>query len=316
MVTKRPAYARVMVPYSIANFGALFDIAGLAIRGVSEEVSVRFYPGEEGLEIEVRGAGSSMVPTAPLENTAGIAALALLSKAGAKGRVEVEIFKQCPPKSGLGSSGASAAGVVAALSRALGANLAASELIEAAAQGEKASAGVPHYDNVSASLLGGIAIVHPKAKAVAKLAPPPNMGLAVVTPEVSYSTQEARAALPDHVRLKDYVEQCRLACLEVLAIKSGDLKLLGKLVTMERIVSGARARLIPGYSEAKAEALKAGAYGFSICGAGPSVFAIVDKGREAMVAARIAEAFERAGVRAKVVNVKPSVRGVRVVEVH
>ncbi|RLG50904.1 MAG: hypothetical protein DRN96_06575 [Thermoproteota archaeon] len=50
-----PAYAKVLVPYSIANFGALFDIAGLAIEGVSEEISVRFHPGEEGFEVRVRG---------------------------------------------------------------------------------------------------------------------------------------------------------------------------------------------------------------------------------------------------------------------
>ena len=59
----------------------------------------------------------------------------------------------------------------------------------------------------------------------------------------------------------------------VAALASGDYALLGRAID-DRIAEPARARLLPGFPEAKAAALAAGALGSSISGSGPTVFAL------------------------------------------
>ena len=59
----------------------------------------------------------------------------------------------------------------------------------------------------------------------------------------------------------------------------------------DRIAEPARAGLLPGFAEAKAAALAAGALGSSISGSGPTAFALA-RGRES--AERIAAAMEAA----------------------
>jgi homoserine kinase len=86
----------------------------------------------------------------------------------------------------------------------------------------------------------------------------------------------------------------------VAALAAGDYDLLGRAID-DRIAEPARARLLPGFREAKAAGLKAGALGSSISGAGPSVFALVrgpatgQRVGEAMI-----EAYAGCGQRAQV----------------
>ena len=61
-----------------------------------------------------------------------------------------------------------------------------------------------------------------------------------------------------------------------------------------------RKTLIPGFDSAKEAALKAGADGFCISGAGPTVFAITDKKEQKeIIAAAIVKAFESEGIPAQ-----------------
>jgi homoserine kinase len=82
----------------------------------------------------------------------------------------------------------------------------------------------------------------------------------------------------------------------VWAFASGDLALLGRALD-DAIAEPARAPLLPGFAEAKAAALGAGALGCSISGAGPSSFAFAADELAAEVVARaMAEAYEAHGV--------------------
>ncbi|MGH7631175.1 MAG: homoserine kinase, partial [Gemmatimonadales bacterium] len=69
--------------------------------------------------------------------------------------------------------------------------------------------------------------------------------------------------------------------------------LLGRALD-DRIAEPARARLLPGFREAKAAALDAGALGASISGAGPTAFALVRGDDAARVVAAAMEAAYRA----------------------
>jgi homoserine kinase len=73
----------------------------------------------------------------------------------------------------------------------------------------------------------------------------------------------------------------------VAALARSDYELLGRAID-DRIAEPVRASLLPGFTEAKAAALGAGALGSSISGSGPTAFALT---RGPAVAARVAEAM-------------------------
>jgi homoserine kinase len=100
----------------------------------------------------------------------------------------------------------------------------------------------------------------------------------------------------------------------VAALFVGDLRLLGRSVD-DRIAEPARRHLLPGFAEAKAAALEAGALGASISGSGPTAFALADGELDA---ARVAEAmrlaYEGAGVSCTVRVAQVDGRGARLVQ--
>jgi homoserine kinase len=82
----------------------------------------------------------------------------------------------------------------------------------------------------------------------------------------------------------------------VAALALDDYELLARSVD-DRIAEPARAGLLPGFAEAKAAALDAGALGSSISGSGPTAFALA-RGRESAdrIAAAMAAAYIARGV--------------------
>jgi homoserine kinase len=74
------------------------------------------------------------------------------------------------------------------------------------------------------------------------------------------------------------------------ALAANDLALLGRALD-DRIAEPVRAALVPGFTEAKQAAMRAGALGGSLSGSGPTSFALTD-GDD--VAARVADAMRDA----------------------
>jgi homoserine kinase len=82
----------------------------------------------------------------------------------------------------------------------------------------------------------------------------------------------------------------------VAAFASGDLELLGRAVD-DQIAEPARAALLPGFVEAKAAALRAGALGGSISGAGPTSFYFTDNdATAATIAAAVRSEYAGRGI--------------------
>jgi homoserine kinase len=90
--------------------------------------------------------------------------------------------------------------------------------------------------------------------------------------------------------------------------------LIGKSM-LDAIVEPARAFLIPGYQQVKENALKAGACGVAISGAGPAMIAIVNKkkGDSSKIAEAMKEGFKSAGFNASAFATRPG-GGVRLLE--
>ena len=289
----------VRAPATSANLGPGFDIFGVALSEPFDVVRVRRVS-EAGLKVTVKGRFSGGISNMPEENTAGLAAKTLLKELNIQEGVEIEVEKGIKPGMGLGSSAASAVATIYALNILFNLNLTKEDMIRFSAQGERASAGAPHADNVSASLLGGFVLVKPHTYEAISIEPPPNLVFCVAMPEVEpppKKTGVARSILPRCVNLGKVVHNTSMACWMVASLMKGDVMGFGRAM-QDVIVEPRRAKMIPGYSEVKRLALEAGAAGVVISGAGPTMLAVLDKStsKPEAVAEAMRKGFESAGL--------------------
>jgi len=179
----------------------------------------------------------------------------------------------------MGSSAASAAATAVAFDRLFQLKLDDNTLVECAGIGEVASAGSIHYDNVSASVLGGFVIVRTDPLDVIKIMPPKDLRLCIAVPKIDVppkKTKVSRSVVPKNIELKDAIVNLSNAAAIVAGFVKGDSELVGRSIK-DIIVEPARQHLIPGFVAVKKNALKSGALGVTISGAGPSVIAFATK---------------------------------------
>jgi homoserine kinase len=179
----------------------------------------------------------------------------------------------------MGSSAASAAAAALAFNKLFNLKLDNKTLVKFAGMGEKGSAGTIHYDNVAASLLGGFVVVKTKPFDVIKLDPPKDLVLCVAIPKIKVpakKTKMSRSVIPKTVKLSDLTTNLSNAAAIVSGFLLKDTDLIGRSI-QDVIVEPARKQLIPGFSKVKSNALKAGALGVTISGAGPSIISFSKK---------------------------------------
>jgi homoserine kinase len=278
-------------PGSIGNVGPGLDILGLAVAGDGDAVRAQWLS-EPG--IRMLDPGHPELPREAERHTSGLAARAVLRRVGetaAGGRgIGLSVRKGLPLSGGQGGSAASAVAGAVAVNALLGAPLGLLDLIEVCLDAEEAVAG-RHADNIAPSLLGGLVLIRSMDPLdVVRLPVPADLHVVLARPEQRMRTAEARAVLPRDVPRAVALHQAAQVAAMVAALALEDYALLARSVD-DRIAEPARAGLLPGFAEAKAAALQAGALGSSISGSGPTAFALA-RGRES--ADRIAGAMEAA----------------------
>ena len=286
-------WVKVFAPATVANVGPGFDVLGFALDEPGDHVEVRKRSGNAVEITEITG-DNGLLPRDLLRNTAGIGVVETLRLLDIDGGVEVRLHKNMPLGSGLGSSGASSVAASYAVNVLFGTRLSKNDLIPPCMKGEEIACGTPHADNVAPAMLGGFVLVRSyEPLDIIQLPSPKALVAVVVTPQYEVKTRDARAALPKQVALRDAVSNWGNVSAIIAALYQNDVKLLGRALD-DRIIEPVRAPLIPGYYDVKKAALESGAYGVSISGAGPSVFAITDdrgKGRE--IGKSMQEAFQK-----------------------
>jgi homoserine kinase len=268
-------------------------VLGCAVAGARDEITVarRDEPG-----IEVADAGHPDLPRDASRHTAALAAAAVMRRAGAKHGLTLWCRKGLPLSGGQGGSAASAVAGAVATNALLGNPLGTDALLASCLDAESTVAG-RHLDNIAASLLGGIVLVRTLDPIeVIKLPVPTGLILVLAQPAQRLTTVESRRALPEQVPLSDVIQQMGNTGAMVAACYTGDVAMFGRAID-DRVAEPARARLLPGFLDAKRAALKAGAYGVSISGAGPSAFAVVSDDKTAhAVAVAMRDAYVGAGL--------------------
>jgi homoserine kinase len=295
-------------PCSTANLGPGYDVFGLALDALEDRVTLS-RSGDPGISLSVSG---SDIPIGLEMNSAGRVVKRMTADFGIKSGIKVQIQKGIPAGYGMGSSGASAAAAALAFNALFELNIELNALVEYAAEGELASAGSRHYDNVSASLLGGFVIsrfLRGKEPRFIKLTPPSDLFVVVAVPQVTVpkqKTQIARGVLPQQVPLASVVHNVSAACTIVAGFASGDVETIASGID-DVIVEPARKNLIAGYEEVKKLASEAGALAVTISGAGPSMISVLKTDKRSVAVAEAMKAgFAQVGVASQAVRCRPS----------
>ena len=303
--------ATASAPASIGNVGVGFDILGQAF-DAARDVVTAVRDDRPGVRLmHVSGLVRSL-PAEPLNNTALAAAQAVLTAAGASGGLRLSIVKGVPLAAGMGGSAASAVAAAAAANAVLGDPFTIEELLPFALEGERVASDPPHWDNVMASLLGGLVLAAREQPAlVTRLPVPAGVTAIVLHPSASVETRMARSILAPQVPLQLAVEHSRRVAAFVAGCATNDVELI-RAGLEDLLVEPQRQHLLPVLPDVKAAALGAGALGASFSGSGPSVFAwALDETAEAVERA-MANAFAAAGVQARAYRASVASDGVRV----
>jgi homoserine kinase len=287
--------ATAFAPGGVGNVGPGLDILGLAVAGAGDEVRVEWTssPG-----IQVLDPGHASLPSDPMRHSSALAARAVLAAAGERLErrgLAIRVRKGLPLSGGQGGSAASAVAGAVAANALIGQPLDRKGLLAACLEAEEVVAG-RHLDNIAPSLLGGIVLIRcMETPDLVQLPVPDELMVVLVRPEQQMRTADARAVLPASLGRDVALHQAAQVGAIVAALALGDYELLGRAID-DRIAEPARARLLPGFAEAKAAALAAGALGSSISGSGPTAFALT-RGRPAAerVAAAMVRAYAAAG---------------------
>jgi homoserine kinase len=259
---------RVFAPATVANVACGYDVLGFAIDSPGDEIVVR-NSSKPGLRITAITGDGGKLPKDPEHNTAGVAALDLLKHLGMLDRgIEMEIHKKMPFGSGLGSSSASAVAGAYAVNKLIGEPLSKRQLLPFA----------------------GIVFIRSNEELdIAQIPAPKNLWAAVVHPDIEILTKVAREILPKEIPLVNATQQIGNLGGLILGLIQEDYGLISRSIH-DVIAEPRRQKLIPDFYKAKRAALAAGALGFSISGAGPSVFALCE-GEE--TASKVGTAVEK-----------------------
>lgn len=301
---------RVYAPGCIGNIGPGLDVLGLAVAGAGDlvEATLADEPG-----VRLLDAGHPDLPTDAGCHASSLAAGEVLRLSGAARGIDLRLEKGLPLAGGQGGSAASAVAGAVAANELLGGPLDRDGLLAAALAAESAVAG-RHLDNIAPCLLGGAILIRAMDPPdLVHLPVPPELWVALALPEQRLRTADGRAVLPGQVPLATALHQAAQVAAMVAGFALNDYPLLGRAVD-DRIAEPARAPLLPGFAEARAAALQAGALGSSISGSGPSSFALCRGEPSARrVADAMTSAYRRRGMACETRIAQPDLQGARIV---
>lgn len=278
----------VNVPATSGNLGPGFDVLGMALDFYNElYVESDGKPG--ALRIEVHGEGVQSVPRD--QSNVIYQALSRVFKAAKKKVPSVKLVcvNRIPLTRGLGSSSAALLSGLLAGNRLLGNKFSRNQILNWATEMEG------HPDNVAPALLGGIqASAWIDGSVLTSSWPVPKLDAVVAIPKFELSTKKARAILPRLLPMKDAIANLSYVALMRDAL-SMQYHLLPSLLN-DQWHEPYRAKLVPGFYQVKRAALKAGALGVILSGAGPTMLSFAFEKDASVIASAMKKAFSSARV--------------------
>jgi homoserine kinase len=291
------ASVTVRVPASSSNLGAGFDCVGVAVG--------------RWLRLRARRASAGAAATAPvtLERAGTLAALdgpaeqdwlyrgfaAACRRAGqpVPPGLVLAAESEIPVARGLGSSAAAIVAGAVAATALLGLALDAPAIAALATELEG------HPDNVAPAAFGGANLVvpGPDGDIVTPLVVHASLAFVFAVPDFTVETKLARAVLPATLPHAQAVRAAAKSAALVQGLAHGDPRLLAAALDDVLHVPFRRS-LVRGYDEVTGAARRAGAYGATLSGSGPTLVALAPLAQAAAVGAAMVRAWRDCAVSA------------------
>ncbi|NRA62891.1 MAG: homoserine kinase [Pseudobacteriovorax sp.] len=296
----------IFSPGTIGNFGSGFDILGACLEGIGDRFT---FQQADAYRISIKGLDASLIPTDIASNTVTIAARKLYELTGHDKPFEVTIHRELPSSGGLGSSAASSVAGAMAAAKFCGLERDFPLIIEAALTAEASVSG-RHLDNILPCLFGGICLQKaPDSLEYYQIPLGMDLQTILILPNTKIKTADSRLALPPHLLQSEWIKEMASCSLLISGILQGDRKQISSALDSpysERY----RHHLLPGFSQLKSQLLdRDDVYGFSLSGAGPTCFALVNE--DCDFQAIKDKAYQAFGQNTKFIRSKVSQQGAR-----
>jgi homoserine kinase len=292
----------VRVPATTANLGPGFDCIGAALTLYNDFKFTCLNQGET--VIRVVGAEAAKVDTDG-KNLLYQAFLELYQHLGkTPPPVEIEIKLGVPLARGLGSSATAIVGGLVAANILAGEPLTQQQVMDLAISMEG------HPDNVVPARL---AATGANGWEICDVPWDETIIPVVAIPDFELSTAEARRVLPTEYSRADAIFNAAHLGLLLRGLATGKKSWI-QAAMQDKIHQPYRKSLIQGFDAVLDAAVKAGAYGMVISGAGPTLLALTDTNYTLDVVAAMAIAWQELGVKAEVRSLTIDNQGAVVIE--
>lgn len=261
----------IFAPATVANVSCGYDAMGFALETLGDKMVFSKTTSKAIVISKIEGAN---LPFEANKNVAGVVADLMLKDSKADFGLDIEIYKNYIPGSGLGSSAASSSGTAYAVNELLGKKYSNLELTKFAMQGEVAACGSAIADNVAACLFGGFILVRSyKPLDIINIPTPINLVATIIHPQIEIKTEDARKVVPQNIPLKTAISQWANVGGLISGLYESNYTNIGNSL-VDLVAEPARKQLIPYFDVLKNESIASGALGFGISGSGPSMFAL------------------------------------------
>jgi homoserine kinase len=319
LIEKFRRKVRIRIPATTSNLGPGFDALGMALK-LYNEIEVSWLREHGDVHTEIEGEGFAQLPRGE-KNPIVQAFRLILPKTRFPYAMRMRMKNRIPLARGLGSSAAARLGGL--LAAAALRDFRESAVADMVAQ---AVALEGHPDNVIPAFHGGLCVsiwdgVHGNVALGEgggrhplwlRLKIPRDLGVVVCMPDFEVSTEKARKLLPAKVPLKDAVHNVQRTALLIGALERGELGLL-RVAMDDLLHQPYRRPLMRGMDSVIAAAVRAGAFGAALSGAGPTILALTLRGpKQAKIGREMQKAFFRSGVESRYLALDVEPTGARI----
>ena len=281
-------------PASIGNISVGFDVLGAAVAPIDgtklgDTVTVR---SSDEYSFEMTGPWCSKLADlkeSGKKNLVQACAEYFLEQLpeDRKKTFKIELFKNMPVGSGLGSSASSVVAAFSSLNQFFAKPFDDKELLLMMGKLEGSVSGSVHYDNVAPAFLGGIQLMTLTQSHICVPVPHfENWYWVLAYPGISLATSEMRALLPQKYERSTTIEYGRNLATFVQASFTKNEKLAIE-VLKDVLAEPYRKSKIPGFEEAVKQMSEIGMLVSGISGSGPTMFSVTDSLEKAKEAKKI-----------------------------
>ena len=259
---------------TVANLSCGFDILGLCLNEPYDEIII-MKNNDKVVKLEILDSPYKNIPIDPNLNTGGVPAQKIIKDLNLDFGFNIQIKKGIPLCGGLGSSAATASGVVYGINKLLDNKLSNKQMLFYSLEGEKVSVSNAHADNIAPCLLGGLTLIKNTNPLDIIKIPISDFYIAAIHPDIKINTEYSRNILPEKITINQAVKQWGEIASLVYGFSINDIEIIKRSMN-DFIIEPIRKKLINGFDDIKKSALDLGALGCSISGSGPTIFALCE----------------------------------------